>query len=104
MVERPSDEKITSEFPLTTVVQSFVLWHKWTQEGRPHTKTDVGELVYNMLWEMMISWVNVLSDTVERREVVSEFLTSIVNEANNQLDAIEEEVDIENYRKCFKGI
>ena len=104
MTERPSDENIAKEFPLTTVVQSFVLWHKWTKEGRPHTKTDVGELVYNMLWEMMTSWVNVLSSTVERREVVGEFLSSLVHEANTQLEAIEEEADIENYRKAFKGI
>jgi len=104
VTERPSDESITKEFPLTTVIQSFVLWHKWTKEGRPHTKTDVGELVHHMLWEMLVSWVNVLSATTERREVVGEFLSSLVNEATEQLDAIEEEADIENYRKAFKGI
>jgi hypothetical protein len=81
-----------------------VLWSKWTKEGRPHTKTDAGELVYQMLWEMMISWVNVLSVQVERREVVTTFLTQVVNQASEQIEELQEEEDIENYRKAFKGI
>ncbi len=104
MTKRPSDQVITDTYPLTTVVQAFALWHKWTKEGRPHTKTEEGELVYNMLWELLSAWVNVMSNTLERREVVGEFLSSVVNEATTQLRCLEEEFDIENYRKAFKGI
>jgi len=104
VTKRPSDEDITNNYPLTTVVQAYVLWEKWTKEGRPHTKTDAGELVYQMLWEMMISWVNILSAQVERREVVTTFLTQVVNQASEQIEELQEEEDIENYRKAFKGI
>ena len=102
--KKPSDEAITSAYPLTTIVQAFALWHKWTQEGRPHTKTPEGELVYSMLWALRTSWVNILSSTYERREVVGEFLASVVNEATTQLRNMQDEEDLENYRKAFKGI
>lgn len=75
--ERPSDGEITQRFPMTTVMSAFCLWHKWQREGRDFTKNEVGELVGEILWQMLISWVSEISETSERREVTSEFISDV---------------------------
>ena len=75
--ERPSDSEITGRFPLTTVVSGYCLWRKWQREERDFTQTEVGQLVGEILWQMLVSWVSELSETTERREISSEFISDI---------------------------
>ena len=75
--DRPTDSEITERFPMTTVMSAFCLWHKWSREEREFTQNEVVQLVGEILWQMMVSWVSEISETSERREVTSEFISDV---------------------------
>ena len=75
--DRPTDSEITGRFPMTTVMSGFCLWHKWQRDKKDFTQTEVGELVGEILWQMVVSWVSEMSETNERREITSEFISDI---------------------------
>jgi len=87
MTERPTDEDITERFPMTTVMSGFALWHKWQRDERDFTKTEAGELCGEILWQMVVSWVNEIAATLERREVTSEFISDIYSMAVLECDS-----------------
>ncbi len=76
---------------------------KWTNEKRPFTQTETGVLVMEMLWQMLIAWVNEIASTQERREVTSEFLADVYAMATLEIDGYEREIIEGAIKETFKA-
>lgn len=101
-IDRPSDGDITERFPMTTVMSGFALWHKWQRDERDFTTTEAGELTGEILWQMLVSWANEIAATVERREVISEFISDIYSMAVLEVDSDEKGMIREAMDEVFK--
>ncbi len=84
-----SPEDLVERFPLSTVFCAYFLWQKWKTENRKFTETPQGILSGEMFRQMAMAWVDILSKTHERREVVSEFMADVFASATLEMDGFD---------------
>ena len=93
-IKDQNPEDLVERFPLSTVFCAYFLWQKWKSEKRKFTETPQGVLSGEMFRQMAMAWVDALSKTHERREVVSEFMADVFDR-----DAIRDAIDGEHKKE-----